>query len=302
MTTLEKFIWVINKLYRAGEKGLSLKELNEKWVRDDSISNGKPLPRQTFDRWKGSILMTFGVSIDCRLRDDYRYYISNPDILCQGGLSRWLLDTYSTANALSQSMSLRSRIIVEEVPSSQHFLTEIIQAMNESRTIIITHRSFQSNKIFTFPVNPYCLKMFQKRWYLLALDTHSGKICLYGLDRFESVEMTEDSFSMPKDFDARSYFSSFFGVVLKEEVPVQRIVLRAYKDHPKYLRTLPLHSSQKEISTCEDHTDFELLLRPTYDFVMELLHVGAMVEVIEPQSLRLQMRGWIKDLWEMYEN
>lgn len=302
MTTLEKYIWVINKLYQAGDRGLSLKELNEKWVRDEMASNGEPLPRQTFDRWKGNILMTFGICIDCHLRDGYRYYISNPDILCQGELSRWLLDAYSTANTLSQSMALKDRILVEEVPSSRNFFTEIIDSMKENRTIAITHRSFQNEKAYTFPVNPYCLKMFQKRWYLLAMSVNDRKIRLYSLDRLEDVKVTGDFFTLPKDFDAKSYFSTYFGVVLDESTGVQRIVLRAYEQHPNYLRTLPLHPSQKEIFTCKDYTDFELTLRPTYDFVMELLHVGTLIEVIEPLSLRQQMQGWVKELWEMYGN
>lgn len=300
MTTLEKYIWIVNKLHQAGDRGISLKELNEKWVRDEMASNGEPLSRQTFDRWKGNILMTFGICIDCHLRDGYRYYISNPDILSQGELSRWLLDAYSTANTLSQSMALKDRILVEEVPSSRNFFTEIIDTMKENRTITITHRSFQNEKAYTFPVNPYCLKMFQKRWYLLALNVNNREIRLYSLDRLEDVKVTNDFFTLPKDFDAKSYFSTYFGVVLDENTGVQRIVLRAYEQHPNYLRTLPLHPSQKEIFTCEDYTDFELTLRPTYDFVMELLRVGTLIEVIEPLSLRQQMQGWVKELWEMY--
>lgn len=301
MTTLEKYIWIVQTLHRAGERGISLKELNEKWMLDEEMSNGEPLPRQTFDRWKGNILMTFGICIDCHLRDGYRYYISNADILSQGELSRWLLDTYSTANALSQSMALKERILVEEIPSGRDFLTEIIGAMKENRTITITHRSFQNDQAYTFPVNPYCLKMFQKRWYLLALSTYDNKMRLYGLDRLEEVKPADGHFTLPGDFNAKAYFSTFFGIVLNEKIPVQRVVLRAYEQHPHYLRTLPLHPSQREIFTCADYTDFELTLRPTYDFIMELLRVGSMVEVMEPSSLRQQMREWVRDLWEMYE-
>ena len=112
MTALEKYIWIVNTIYNKGECGLSLKELNDKWIHDENISNGEPLPRQTFDRWKGNILMILGVNIECRLKGGYRYYISNPECLSEGGLVRWLLDTYSTANTLSQSIQLKDRILV----------------------------------------------------------------------------------------------------------------------------------------------------------------------------------------------
>ena len=302
MTTLEKYIWIVNALYNNGERGLSLKELNDKWVHDESISFGEPLPRQTFDRWKGNILMTLGVSIECRLKGGYRYYISNPESLSEGGLSRWLLDTYSTANTLSQSTQLKDRILIEEIPSNRNFLTSIIEAMKNSKVVILTYKSFIHGKSHTFSAEPYCLKMFQKRWYLLAKNLVSGNIRIYGLDRLENVEVTTDCFTMPKNFDAKACFSTFYGIVTDETVPVQRIVVRAMKQHQHYLRSLPLHPTQKEIFTCEDYADFELTLRPTYDFIMELLSFGAMIEVMEPQSLRQTMKGWVCDLWELYED
>ena len=114
--------------------------------------------------------------------------------------------------------------------------------------------------------------------------------------------MTDTCFTLPKDFDAKSYFSSFFGIVLDKDIKEERIVLRADRYHQHYLRTLPLHPSQREIYTSDEYADFELHLRPTYDFCMELLKVGAMIEVLEPQSLRHQLHGCIKDMWKIYEN
>ena len=228
MTTLEKYIWVINALYRAGSHGLSLKELSDKWERDESISYGEPLPRQTFNRWKDNILMSLGVNIDCRLKGGYRYYISNPESLANGELSRWLLDTYSTANTLSQNTSLKDRILVEEIPSSRHFLTDIVDAMKGNNVIMATYRNFHYKNSYTFPIAPYCLKMFQKRWYVLALSINEDRLRIYGLDRFENIEITKDHFKFPCDFNAKDYFSSFFGVVIDEDIPLQRIVVRAF--------------------------------------------------------------------------
>lgn len=302
MTTLEKYIWLLNALYRAGNSGLSLKELSDQWERDDNVSRGEPLPRQTFNRWKDNILMSLGVNIDCRLKGGYRYYIANPESLADGELSRWLLDAYSTASTLSQNTSLKDRILVEEIPSSRHFLTDIVEAMKSNCVVTATYRNFHHNQSCTFPIAPYCLKMFQKRWYVLALSINEDKLRIYGLDRFENIEVTKEHFNLPADFDAKEYFSSFFGIVIGEDVPMQRIVIRAYGTHQHYMRSLPLHSSQTELHTCADYADFELTLHPTYDFIMELLSRGAMIEVLEPQSLRQTMKGWIRDMCELYEN
>jgi len=118
MKILNKYIWIIKVLHHAGRRGLSLKELNEKWVDNTDLSLGEPISRQTFDRWKGRILDLLGVLIECNLKDGYRYYIYNPQVLEDGEICRWLLDTYSTANTLSANVALKGRIMVECVPSS----------------------------------------------------------------------------------------------------------------------------------------------------------------------------------------
>jgi len=302
MTVLRKYIWVINALYHAGQRGLSLKELNEKWVANTDLSLGEPIPRQTFDRWKGQILDLLGIVIDCHLKGRYRYYIYNPQVLEDGEVCRWLLDTYSTANTLSANMALKGRIMVESIPSSHEFLTEIIDAMRENKLLNITHKSFECEYEKTYLVAPYCVRMFHRRWYMLASNVAENKEQLFALDRIHSVDVTDGKFSMPADFDAKEYFATFFGVVLDRKVDLQRIIIRADNRHKHYLRTLPLHQSQCEIYSCGDYADFEYYLRPTYDFVMELLRVGSMVEVLEPQSLRDAMRGWIDDLKEVYEH
>lgn len=181
-------------------------------------------------------------------------------------------------------------------------MTNIIEAMKNNHVVTLAYRSFINGTLHTFSAEPYCLKMFQKRWYLLARNLDDNCLCIYGLDRMEDMVETKEHFRMPKNFDARAYFSSFYGIVTDETIPMQRIVVRANRQHQHYLRSLPLHPTQKEIFTCKDYADFELTLRPTYDFIMELLHFGNMIEVLEPQSLRQAMKGWVSDLWELYEN
>ena len=82
----------------------------------------------------------------------------------------------------------------------------------------------------------------------------------------------------------------------------QRIIIRAYHDHIPYMKSLPLHASQRLLEEHDEYADFEVYLAPTYDFIMRLLHTGAMIEVISPASLRQTMKEWISDMYELYKN
>lgn len=298
MSLILKYIWVVKTIHRAGR--ITLKELNEKWRANVDLSRGEDLPRQTFDRWKGGILDLFGILIDCEQRGGYHYYIANPKELSEGKLRTWLLNTYGTAETLSSNLSIHDRILTENIPSSQDHLSTVLEAMKSNNMLQITFKAFTMKEPKRFLVEPYCVKMSAQRWYMLARNTDHKNLRLYSLDRIEAVEISNTRFVLPDDFNAKDYFAEFFGIVLDESVPLQTIILRADKYHQNYMRTLPLHPTQREIFACDDYADFELKLRPTYDFYMKLMSFGNMIKVLEPKTLQEEICKWLENTIEMY--
>ncbi|MEE1204719.1 MAG: WYL domain-containing protein [Prevotella sp.] len=298
MSLILKYIWVVKTIHRAGR--ITLKELNEKWRANVDLSRGEDLPRQTFDRWKSGILDLFGILIDCEQRGGYHYYIANPKELSEGKLRTWLLNTYGTAETLSSNLSIHDRILTENIPSSQDHLSTVLEAMKSNNMLHITFKAFTMKEPKRFLVEPYCVKMSAQRWYMLARNTEHKNLRLYSLDRIETVEIINTRFVLPDDFNAKDYFAEFFGIVLDESVPLQTIILRADKYHQNYMRTLPLHPTQREIFACDDYADFELKLRPTYDFYMKLMSFGNMIKVLEPKTLQEEICKWLENTIEMY--
>ena len=298
MSLILKYIWVVKTIHRAGR--ITLKELNEKWRANVDLSRGEDLPRQTFDRWKSGILDLFGILIDCEQRGGYHYYIANPKELSEGKLRTWLLNTYGTAETLSSNLSIHDRILTENIPSSQDHLSTVLEAMKSNNMLHITFKAFTMKEPKRFLVEPYCVKMSAQRWYMLARNTEHKNLRLYSLDRIEAVEISNTRFVLPNDFNAIDYFAEFFGIVLDESVPLQTIILRADKYHQNYMRTLPLHPTQREIFACDDYADFELSLRPTYDFYMKLMSFGNMIKVLEPKTLQEEICKWLENTIEMY--
>lgn len=138
-----------------------------------------------------------------------------------------------------------------------------------------------------FHIEPYALKYFKRRWYLLAKYGDSP-LKIYALDRMQDIDIEFESFTMPEDFNAEAFFSSCFGIIVGEEEP-QQIKIKVDDFQAKYLRSLPLHHSQQEIKQTEDYTIFSFYLRPTFDFIQELLALGETVEVLSPRDLRTKI-------------
>ena len=116
-----------------------------------------------------------------------------------------------------------------------------------------------------------------------------------------SLEETTDSFEYPSDFDTELFFKDCYGVICGTDDQAQRIVIRAYYPFINYLRTLPLHHSQKELTSTSEYADFEFYLRPTFDFLQELFSQGHEVEVLEPVSLRQEMRKAFEKVLDRYQ-
>ena len=299
MNQLQKYTWLIETIRRAGK--ISHKDLSDKWERCKDQSDCRPLHRATFNRWRDAIFSQFGIIIDCQKTGGYLYYIANPEDIDEDKLKKWMLDSFAVGNLIGENLSLKGRIIVDEIPSGRDHLTTILEAMKENRIVEISYRPFKRSHSYTFTIKSYCVKLFENRWYVLGRNNRD-EIKIYGLDRLEEARATDSTFKLPKDFNAEDFFATYYGVVIGDGTKPERIVIRANEDHKHYLRSLPLHFSQREIEDCGEYADFELYLAPTYDFVMKLLQVGAMVEVISPTSLRKAMKGWISEMYELYKN
>ena len=299
MTQLQKYTWLIETIRRAGK--ISHKDLSDKWERAKDLSDCKPLHRATFNRWRDAIFSQFGIIIDCQKVGGYLYYIENPEDIDEDKLKKWMLDSFAVGNLIGENLSLKDRILVNKIPSGSDHLKTIIDAMKDNRSIELTYRPFKHTRSYSFIIDPYCVKLHENRWYVLGKNNRK-EMRLYGLDRIEEAHISDLKFALPKGFNAADFFAPFYGVALGYDVKPQRIVLRANEDHKYYMNTLPMHESQRLLQDCGVYADFELVLAPTYEFVMKLLQFGSMIEVISPVSLRKTMKGWISEMIELYKN
>lgn len=272
----KRYIWLVDLINR--RKYVSFKEISEAWMRSPLNETGDPLSERTFFNHKDAIAGMFGIEI---LNDrSLGFYIGRSDV-GSDETSDWMLHTLCLNNVLHENADMKDRILMEKVPSSERFLTDIISAMRDFRVIRLCYQSFRHPEPFCFNVRPYCVKYFKQRWYLLG-DSDLG-LRIYSLDRFVDMEELEEHFEIPKGFDAEEYFGNYFGVIIGEEP--EDVKIRVVPDQVKYFRTLPMHGSQRETVQEDGSSVFSYHIAPTFDFVQEILSHGADVEVLEPAEL-----------------
>ena len=311
---LRRHIWILSELYQH-PKGLTYKEFAERWERSSQNMLGNTLPKRTFADCLRSIEETFGIQISSDARNRYRYRIVNRDWLEKDRVKDWLLSAFAVNGLLQDSRGLRERVMYEDIPSGNDYLLTVLHGMKENRVLSMTYQDYYDKEPREILLEPYCVRVFRQRWYVVGVMrnepedeeptelTNQGRIRRYALDRIIHLELADETFKMPQGFSVDDYFADAFGIIVEpEEYNVETIRMKVYNiNHRReYLRSLPLHHSQREIEQTVDYSIFELRLAPTYDFIQAILAMGGEVEVLAPEYVRQEIKWRIKEMHQRY--
>lgn len=291
---INKYIWLIDTIMR--HKAITRKEINRLWVLNDSLSGGIPIPRRTFHNYCRAAEEMFNVEIRCNT-STFEYFIESEGNEQEQELRNWLLDSVAISGTLSNSKEIASRIILEDVPSARNFLSTIIEGIKLNRRLSFTYQSFDRSGTANVLLDPYFVRIFKQRWYVIGFQHQKKEIRTYALDRIKEIQISTQAFKMPQ-IEAKDYFKYSFGIFTDKAQP-QEIAIRVISEQAKYLRVLPIHSSQRE-EVHDDYSIFHYHMLLTYDLVQEILSLGAKVEVIKPETLRIRIKAEIEKLLSIY--
>ena len=295
---LNKYVWLVETIYRA--RRISLKEINRRWLAND-MSDGLEIPERTFHKWRIAVEELFGLSIANEGKGEYCYYIENAGELSSGSMRSWLFNTLSVSCLLQTNIGIKDKILLEEIPEGQQYLPVILDALKKNIVLSMTYQSFFRDEENTFDVEPLCLKLFRQRWYLVARSPYYNKVMIYALDRVQHLEAMESRFTYPKDFHPDEFFNGCFGIIAGDGTKVETVRLKVSAGQANYLRSLRLHESQEETERNDEYSIFTLQVRPTFDFIQELLWNGADIEVLSPAWLRDEVAAIVKRMWNHYK-
>lgn len=294
---IDCYRWFVDTLRHNGR--LTRQQINERWRRSQ-FYNGHDLPRRSFYNYREAIWDAFNISIKCDPAT-WEYYIEESDVT-EENLNNWMLTSASVSSMLSESRDMADRIVLENIPSSHIYLNLICSAMRVGQTLKFDYSPYsRSSTTRDIELEPYFLKIFRQRWYVTGLNVADGKVKTYALDRCMDMEVTSRGFELPDGFDPREFARGSFGIIFSDD-PVEEVVVRVDPRQAKYLRTLPLHESQREMGYDAPFSDFSFRLRITPDFIRELMSFGPALTVISPPSLREKMIDQLAAALDNYKN
>lgn len=293
---INRYVWLVNTLMQ--RKSLTFKEICNLWDKS-SLSDGKPLALRTFHQHREAVAELFGVEIVCDT-NTYKYSIASLEELKNNSAQQWLFNSFAISNTIEAGRNMKDRVLFEEIPGGAEYAQTVVDAMQQNRVLFVDYKPFKGEK-FELYLQPYAMRVYNQRWYVVGRFKESGSIRNIALDRIQRMEITDESFALPDDFDANDYYSRTVGIFVNESLTPQRVVLRTFGVATEYMRTLPLHPSQHEISSNGDeYSDFEYHINLTPELTGKLLSKGNWVEVIEPKELREEIKKYAESIAALY--
>jgi proteasome accessory factor B len=292
----KRYLYVIDRLRSRPCSFIELQEHVMHKLEQDDIDSTFEYAIRTFERDKKDIETLFGIVIKYN-RKDKTYAIDEDEIEDQS-ITR-MIDAFSIHHALQEGNKLSPSVFLEKRKSlgTEH-IYGIIHAIQNLYLLEFTHRKHWEDCSTQREVKPIAIKESQQRWYLVALDKKDDTVKTFGLDRITDLKITDTKFK-PISYNVEKEFKHALGV--ETYAPAEKVVLEFSNKQGNYIKTFPLHESQRIVEETNDTVLLEIYIHTTNDIIMELLKYGRNVKVVAPKSLVATMKERIAEMEDLYK-
>ena len=318
------YSWLIGLLDR---KHLTFEEIANEWRDANANQDEDELDKRTFHRYRENIQSQFGITVECDKSDGYRYYLKR-DPIANDDVTEWMLSSLRLAS-LGDMLKFHNKVMLDTPPYNTEYLDDILAAIDKHYLLKFKYVSgFGAESDIV--LQPAFVRYFKQRWYVIGVKSEERRVknssaevdgdadlnadvdekklvrCL-PFDRISFLKLICEkhplSAKMKKFLTPENYYEDCFGIYRMEDVPVEKIRIRAFYPEYNYIEEVPLHESQQKVKESKDgmYREYTLTIRPSRDFLQELLWHGRNLIVLKPESLRQEMIGILKDMTMSYE-
>ncbi len=265
-------------------------------MQDDTLNIG--FSKRTLQRDLKEIRNVFGIDIEYS-KANKGYYISQSET--ENMNFQRMIEAFDMFNSLNLAQDLTPFIHLEKRrPQGTENLYGLLHAIKNKLKIKFTYQKFWEEEVSQRLAEPYALKEFKNRWYILAKDSKDNNIKSFALDRLTNLEITTQYYQYPDNYSIEQNYRYCFGIISPNGSDPQDIILSFDPFQGKYIKTLPLHETQEVLLDNDQETRIKLKLCLTHDLFMELLSFGDNMKVIEPKKLSDEIKEAHKKAYKQY--
>ena len=296
--TIHRYTLIIEKIQ--SKSCPSFKEIKE-YLQD----HGFEISIRTLQRDIEQMRVEFGAEIKYdRLKNGY--YL---DLAASANLDSFfrLLEVVTTASLLTDNLK-EGRDALKYISFEMEgrlrgieHLQPILFAVKNQRCISFQYKSFEKGTQATYTLKPYLLKEYQNRWYTIGKsDGDQFPFRTFGIDRIEKLEILTNTFKRHLHENPNELFDNIIGITYSEEAP-EEIRLSFTPLQGKYIKSLPLHPSQKIVSDDDKALVVSLRLIINFELIQKLLMYGERMKILHPKKLGTKITDILKQTLQQYK-
>jgi predicted DNA-binding transcriptional regulator YafY len=189
-----------------------------------------------------------------------------------------------------------------ELLTGIQWLDVLYKAIVNKNTLLLTYQSFKARSASDIIFYPYLLKEYRNRWFVLGMKKQGKEIITFALDRIQNIApQDKELFIQHKNFDPHTYFSNIIGVTRNVAEKPTTILFWASSYHAPYIKTKPIHASQKIVEEVKGGTHFSIEVIPNFELERELFGFGEGIKILSPNNMVRQIKRKIRLMKELYE-
>jgi predicted DNA-binding transcriptional regulator YafY len=188
-----------------------------------------------------------------------------------------------------------------ELLTGIEWLDPLHKAIVNETPLLITYQSFKAREASDVLFYPYLLKEYRNRWFVLGMKQQGKEILTFALDRIAGITPKfKEPFVHHPQFHPQEYFSQIVGVTRNTGNRPVNVIFEANAHHAPYIKTKPIHHSQKIMLDEKGSTRFCIHVIPNFELERELIGFGEGVKVVSPASLVSRMKRRIGQMQALY--
>ena len=228
------------------------------------------------------------------------------------------LDTFEWLDSLKKRLDIKEHRRIIQFDSNPYFegrnlIGSLFTAISNKQVLALKYHTFKDPQVREVVVYPYLLKEYNNRWFLIV-GVEDGTILNFALDRIDDFKPMPHIDYIEPDEDLESRFDDIVGVTLFKDKPTEDILLWVNEEGYQYVKTKPLHGSQRDVKGEEDKTMrekypalqggrfFRLQCILNYELEQLLMSKMNQLVVLEPATLKDSLINRIKKMDSLYNS
>ncbi|MCB0540366.1 MAG: WYL domain-containing protein [Bacteroidetes bacterium] len=255
-------------------------------VQDEELYVG--FSKRTLQRDIREIRSVFGLIIEYSTKDKGYHIVED----IAGNMSfQKIIEAFDLFSSLNMAGHVSGYIHFEDRKrAGTENILGLLHAIKSKLVVTFNYEKYWDGNSRTRELRPLLLKEFKNRWYVIGEDENL-EVKTFALDRMTELTITSKRFKSSKSDYVKNMHFHAFGIIAPTDAKPEKVEISLNPIQGKYVKSLPLHRSQKILVDNDEELRISLIVYITWDLIMELLSYGETIKILEPQSLVTQVKN-----------